>query len=122
MNWIQIKADISPNVAEAFEEALMAAGASAVTLEDAHDQPVLEPERGTTPLWDDTIITGLFNGDEDMNLAEKILKNVFSTMSDEALPPYRVEILENEDWTRKWIENLKPIKFVQRQWIFPSWH
>ena len=56
MSWIQIKANISPDIAEAMEESLLAAGASAVTMEDAHDQPILEPERGTTPLWEKTII------------------------------------------------------------------
>ncbi len=122
MNWIQLKADIRPDIADAFEEALLAAGASAVTLEDAHDQPVLEPERGTTPLWDDTIITGLFNGDEDMAEAEGILKAVFTNLSSDTLPEYRIEILENEDWTRKWIENFKPIQVGHKLWICPSWH
>jgi len=122
MDWIQIKAEISPKLAEAMEESLLAAGACAVTLEDAQDQPVLEPERGTTPLWDHTIITGLFNADEDLDLVKSIAQNVFGNLSTEAFPEYRVEILENEDWTRKWIANFKPIQFGERLWICPSWH
>ncbi|MFT5718270.1 MAG: ribosomal protein L11 methyltransferase, partial [Oleiphilaceae bacterium] len=65
MSWIQIKANITPSNADAMEESLLAAGASAVTMEDAHDQPILEPDRGTTPLWEKTIITGLFSAEED---------------------------------------------------------
>jgi ribosomal protein L11 methyltransferase len=122
MSWIQIKANIPPSIAEAMEESLLAAGACAVTLEDAHDQPVLEPERGTTPLWDTTIITGLFSSDEDLNLVKKVSSSVFSGLSSEPFPEYRVEILENEDWTRKWIENFKPIQIGERLWICPSWH
>ncbi|KZY88469.1 ribosomal protein L11 methyltransferase, partial [Oleiphilus sp. HI0072] len=37
-------------------------------------------------------------------------------------PELRFEILENEDWTRKWIDNFKPIQFGRRLWICPSWH
>ncbi|WP_197469627.1 50S ribosomal protein L11 methyltransferase, partial [Oleiphilus sp. HI0117] len=77
MNWIQVKANISPAIAEALEEGLLAAGASAVTLEDAQDQPVLEPERGTTPLWEETIVTGLFSADEDQKAIRAITESVF---------------------------------------------
>jgi ribosomal protein L11 methyltransferase len=122
MNWIQVKANISPSIAEALEEGLLAAGASAVTLEDAQDQPVLEPERGTTPLWEDTIITGLFSADEDQEAIVSITQNVFASLSNESFPELRIEILENEDWTRKWIDNFKPIKFGTQLWICPSWH
>ena len=122
MNWIQVKANISPSVAEALEEGLLAAGACAVTLEDAQDQPVLEPERGTTPLWEDTIVTGLFSADEDSEAIQSITKSVFASLSNEAFPKLRIEILENEDWTRKWIDNFKPIKFGNKLWICPSWH
>ncbi len=122
MNWIQVKANISPSIAEALEEGLLAAGASAVTLEDAKDQPVLEPERGTTPLWDDTIVTGLFSADEDVETIKVVTQNVFSSLSKEIFPELHTEILENEDWTRKWIDNFKPIQFGSRLWICPSWH
>ena len=122
MNWIQIKANISPQQATHFEEALLGAGASAVTLEDAKDQPVLEPERGTTPLWDDTVITGLFSSEDDLDEAQNILKAVYQSLTTDELPQYQIEILENEDWTRKWIDNFKPLKFGERLWICPSWH
>ncbi|KZY28455.1 MULTISPECIES: 50S ribosomal protein L11 methyltransferase [unclassified Oleiphilus] len=122
MNWIQVKANISPAIAEALEEGLLAAGASAVTLEDAQDQPVLEPERGTTPLWEETIVTGLFSADEDQKAIRAITESVFTNLSDQTFPELRFEILENEDWTRKWIDNFKPIQFGRRLWICPSWH
>lgn len=122
MNWIQVKANIAPSIAEALEEGLLAAGASAVTLEDAQDQPVLEPERGTTPLWDETIVTGLFSADDSQDEILAVTKSVFSSLSDAAFPNLRIEILENEDWTRKWIENFKPIQFGERLWVCPSWH
>ena len=121
MSWIQLKALISPTQAEAMEESLMAAGACSVTYEDAKDQPVLEPALGTTPLWDATIITGLFTADEDMQLVHQIAENVFKNLRQESLPEYRVEILENQDWTRTWMEHFKPMQFGKRLWICPSW-
>lgn len=121
MSWIQLKALIAPHQAEAMEESLMAAGACSVTYEDAKDQPVLEPELGTTPLWDATIITGLFTADEDMQQAHEIASNVFKHLTQEQLPEYRVEILENQDWTRTWMEHFKPMQFGKRLWICPSW-
>lgn len=121
MNWIQIKAHITPEIADAFEESLMAAGASAVTMQDAADNPLFEPERGTTPLWESTISTGLFSGDDDIEQAKSISKAVFNQLSDQDYPEIQVEILENEDWTRKWIDNFKPIQFGQRLWVCPSW-
>tara|TARA_R110001592_G_scaffold127070_2_gene338605 strand:- start:1995 stop:2906 length:912 start_codon:yes stop_codon:yes gene_type:complete len=121
MSWIQLKALISPTQAEAMEESLMAAGACSVTYEDAKDQPVLEPLLGTTPLWDTTIITGLFTADEDMEQVHVIANNVFQHLTQEDLPKYRVEILENQDWTRTWMEHFKPMQFGSRLWICPSW-
>lgn len=121
MSWIQLKALISPTQAEAMEESLMAAGACSVTYEDAKDQPVLEPALGTTPLWDATIITGLFSADEDMALAHTIANNVFQNLTQKDLPQYRIEILENQDWTRTWMEHFKPMQFGKRLWICPSW-
>ncbi len=121
MSWIQLKAFISPKQAEAMEESLLAAGACSVTYEDAKDQPVLEPELGTTPLWDATIITGLFTADEDMEQVHSIASNVFQHLTSDNLPEYRVEILENQDWSRTWMEHFKPMQFGSRLWICPSW-
>jgi len=122
MSWIQIKANIAPSLADPMEESLLAAGASAVTMEDGKDQPILEPDIGTTPLWESTVITGLFSAEDDIELATKIAKNVFENLSQSSFPTCRVEILENQDWSRKWTEHFKPIFFGSRLWICPSWH
>lgn len=61
MPWLQLKARIAPEQAELLEELLLAEGATAITLQDAHDDPVFEPERGTTPLWNETVLTALYD-------------------------------------------------------------
>ena len=55
MPWLQLKAHVAPEQADLLEELLLEEGATAIGLQDAHDDPVFEPERGTTPLWQDTI-------------------------------------------------------------------
>ena len=117
MPWLQIKININKNDAEPIEDAILAAGAVSVTLEDSADQPILEPALGETPLWDKTRITGLFdaetNTDEALKLAELELG--------QALPEYRWELLEDKDWEREWMKNYHPIQCGDNLWICPSW-
>lgn len=121
MHWIQVKALINPDFSTALEDGLLAAGALAVTYADAEDQPLYEPERGTTPLWQNTLITGLFEADIDVGEMLATCAQVFAETHSEPMPALNVEILENEDWTRKWIENFKPVKFGDRLWVCPNW-
>ena len=122
MNWLEVKAEINPEQIEALEEGLLAAGAVAITMQDGADQPILEPELGTMPVWDKTTLTALFEQDTDMTQAQKIAREVFEFNAPETpFPILQVDILENEDWTRKWIENFKPISCGERLWICPSW-
>lgn len=122
MNWIQVKAEIKPDQIEALEEGLLAAGAVAVTMQDGADQPILEPELGTMPVWDKTTLTALFEHDTDIAEARRLTEEVFKIHApDSSFPTLQTDILENEDWTRKWIENFKPISCGDRLWICPSW-
>lgn len=122
MNWIQVKAEIEPEQIEALEEGLLAAGAVAVTMQDGADQPILEPELGTMPVWDKTTLTALFEQDSDMHEIQQVAGEVFKIHAPASdFPSLQVDILENEDWTRKWIENFKPISCGERLWICPSW-
>ncbi len=121
MNWIKLKATVNPQIAEWLEESLLAAGALAITMEDAKDQALLEPELGTMPLWDHTIVSGLFEADMDTDEVLSFTAQVYASMSADPMPELTVELVENEDWTRKWITNFKPVKFGERLWVCPSW-
>ena len=80
MPWVQLHIQSDREHAELLEELLLEAGAEAVSMEDSEDTPLYEPERGTTPLWDSTTVTGLFQGDADLatrgNLGEHELVDV----------------------------------------------
>ncbi len=122
MPWLQIKLDTDPAHAEVLEELLLAAGACAVTLEDGKDEPLFEPIRGTTPLWQHTRITGLFDADQDSNAMTEAMKLGWQEIfPEQTFPPLRIEILEDKDWEREWMENFHPIQVGQRLWICPSW-
>ena len=51
MSWLQLHIATDPDHADAFQDALEALGAGAVTLTDGADQPVFEPPPGARPLW-----------------------------------------------------------------------
>ncbi|MDQ2696137.1 MAG: 50S ribosomal protein L11 methyltransferase [Pseudomonadota bacterium] len=99
------------------EDALLAAGAVAVTLEDAADQPVLEPPPGETPLWRQTRVTGLFEPHTDI---EVVKRRLCRQLGDAALPECRQRALEARDWVRAWMDNFHPMRFGRRLWVCPS--
>ena len=117
MPWLQIRIDSTQADAANIEDALLAAGALSVTLEDNADQPILEPALGETPLWNATQITGLFDAEIDTTQATLIATAEFGS----TLPSYRWEILEDKDWERAWMDNFHPMPFGKRLWVCPSW-
>jgi len=116
MTWIQLRLHIRPGDAEALEALLLAGGAVAVTLEDDGDQPVLEPGVGETPLWPSVRLTGLFAADTAM---EDVLAQLPGPLR--RGDRHRVEILEDKDWERAWMEHYRPLQFGSRLWVCPGW-
>lgn len=123
MPWLQLKARIAPEQADLLEELLLAEGASAITLEDAHDNPVFEPERGTTPLWNATILTGLYDDLEGIEaMLERVHQAWAAELPDEPCPTIDFELLADRDWEREWMDGFQPLRMGSRLWIVPSWH
>lgn len=118
MPWIQILLDTTSDHAEPLEDLLLEAGASAVTLQDAKDQPLYEPELGSTPLWTHTIVIGLFDAHCDMEQVVALLKEQSGL---DPFPDYKVEIVEDKDWEREWMSQFHPMQFGNRLWVCPSW-
>lgn len=115
MSWLQLRIASDRGQAEKLENALLDAGALSVTLEDAGDEPLLEPGVGQTPLWRDLRVTGLFRADTVMAPILTALRAFPG--GDEAL----VEILEDKDWEREWMQHYQPMRFGRNLWICPSW-
>ncbi|KFF50713.1 ribosomal protein L11 methyltransferase [Gammaproteobacteria bacterium MFB021] len=123
MAWLQLKAHIAPEQAEWLEELLLAEGASAITLQDAHDDPVFEPDRGTTPLWQETVLTGLYDDLEGVEaMIERVQRAWAEQEPEEPAPQIEYELLADRDWEREWMDGFEPLRMGERLWIVPSWH
>ncbi len=102
--------------ADRVEEILERHGALAVTYSDAADDPVLEPLPGETPLWQDSCVTGLFDAEADLDALQR---DLVASLDLEALPPHRIESLEDRVWEREWLKDFRPMQFGRRLWVLP---
>ena len=118
MSWLQLRLAITPEQAPRLEDTLLELGAVSVTFMDAEDQPIFEPDLGTTPLWSNTHLLALFESDTD---GSALLQHLQLLWQGE-LPQHELEHIEDQDWERSWMDNFHPMRFGQRLWIVPSWH
>mgnify|MGYP001145324616 CR=1 FL=1 len=116
MPFLQLTVSIGSADPEPFEEALLAAGASSITLEDAADDPVLEPAPGTTPLWPTVRVKALFDADSDR---DRILLTLAQHLPP-PLPPLAFEHIADRAWEREWLKDFRPMRFGQRLWVCPA--
>jgi len=117
MPWQEITFTLAAAQATVYEDALTAAGALSVTLRDAQDQPILEPAPEATPLWDQLLLTAMFDTDVVMGDLLEQLKIILETQQ---LAAYQVETLQDREWRLTWKEHFRPMRFGQRLWICPS--
>lgn len=115
MFW-QLELEATPESAGPLSDLLQAAGASAVTLQDAADQPLFEPPPGATPLWSATRVIGLFGADTDI---PAVLSRLAAQI-DGPLPAWHLNPLEDRDWVRAWMDDFRPMRFGEKLWITPT--
>ena len=85
-------------------------GAAAVTLEDNADQPLFEQTRKEQQLWQQTRVSGLFPADADTQGLWQALPQSLREHSQ-----WRVEILEDKDWEREWMQHYQPLQYAPNQ-------
>ncbi|WP_058533180.1 50S ribosomal protein L11 methyltransferase [Legionella saoudiensis] len=114
--WFQLKIEHCPvEQIEQLSEELEEFGALSTMLTDKNDNPVLEPEPGTTPLWPEVIIQALFPEAIQAQYTRDQLTQMYPNLV------LTLEILEDRDWERAWMDDFKPQRFGQRLWICPTW-
>ncbi|HVT62548.1 MAG TPA: 50S ribosomal protein L11 methyltransferase [Legionellaceae bacterium] len=91
-------------------------GAVSVTMTDQFDDPILEPEPGTVPLWPHVVLQALYEPEIDVDSIVQIIMHHYPT----AL--CSIEHLPDEDWERACLDQFHPQRFGKRLWICPSWH
>ncbi|NQZ52731.1 MAG: 50S ribosomal protein L11 methyltransferase [Piscirickettsiaceae bacterium] len=119
MAWIQFIFNSTPDAADHLSDLLSECGAGAVTFQDNADQPIYEPEIGTTPLWPATNVVALFDAETD---TDGVITLLNSLLAPQTVPNYRIEAVEDKDWVREWMDNFHPMCFGDKLWICPSWH
>lgn len=116
MPFLQLTVDIGASDPAPLEDALLDVGAVSITLQDAADNPVLEPAPGTTPLWPSVQLSALFDAAVDPHLLREVLRTRLST----PLPPLHFEQLADRAWEREWLKDFRPMQFGRRLWICPG--
>ena len=119
MPWLQIRVQSTPEQVPELEDLLLGCGAMVVTFEDVNDDPVYEPELNTTPLWNHTRVTGLFEADADIEQIRPLIDEKATELKTDLAT--KIEILEDKDWEREWMDSYHPIQFGERLWVCPSW-
>ena len=123
--WLSVAIEVDAAHAEALSDALLAAGAISVAVEDAQagtefETPQFgEPGSPTTPLWSESRVAALFEPGDD--LAGRITTAAREAGLD-GLPTFSVEEVAEQDWVRLTQSQFDPIRISDRLWIVPSWH
>jgi len=117
MDWIELKLALGKLDPDKAEEALLEAGALSVTLDDAGDEPLYEPDPLKPPLWSQTRLTALFPADADLDGVRAFL---LAQLGLKHLPEHSIEALPDRDWVREWLKDFKPMRFGKRLWVVPT--
>jgi ribosomal protein L11 methyltransferase len=117
MSWFEVSISVLRGQVPLAELVLEQQGVLAITLEDAQDEPVLEPGPGSTPLWSRVTLRGLFEANVDCDSVTRALRLV-PGISHSGL--IRWHELGDRDWERVWMERFQPMKFGDRLWIVPT--
>lgn len=124
--WLSVALETDAASAEALSDALMAAGAISVAVEDALAGTEFEtPQFGepgspaTTPLWEKNRIVALFEPATD--LRERLIAALKEAR---LVVPAMISFEEvaETDWVRLTQSQFDPIRISKRLWIVPSWH
>lgn len=115
MPFLQVTLDIGTADPGPFEDVLFDLGALSVTLEDAADDPVLEPAPGETPLWPTRVVKALFEASTDSDAVSQAL-----ALALPGAPTPRFEAIVDKAWEREWLKDFKPMRFGRRLWVCPG--
>lgn len=116
--WQKLTIGTQGDRAEQISDLLDEAGALAVTVEAGNEEEIFEPAPGTTPLWDDAKVIGLFPMDTNL---QQVLTFLKQAIYPHAILNHTISQLAEEDWQKRCTDQFKPICFADKLWICPSW-
>lgn len=117
--WFQLSIACSATQAEQIADILQGLDALSITLADGKDQPLYQLEPEDHPLWQDTVVTGLFNSQQEATQCQLLLNSFF-----EQPLPCKVGSIAEQDWVRLTQQNFPAQSFGDNEpflWVVPSW-
>jgi ribosomal protein L11 methyltransferase len=118
MNWLEFHITTTAQYAHEMSDHLILLGAQAITMRDAGNQPIYEPDPEVIPLWSEIIVVGLFDSNDPM---EPIGNYLEQQRNNGSLKRFELHRVADEDWTRRCLDSFKPMRFGERLWVCPSW-
>ena len=121
MAWVSLKIAADGDHAEALADALMAAGALSVSIEDrdagteAEAPQFGEPGLDDPKAWNHNWVVALLEADADV-------PGLLTRLGLPAGIQHAVEAVPEQDWVRLTQSQFDPIRISDRLWIVPSWH
>jgi ribosomal protein L11 methyltransferase len=117
MPWLQFSVTAPQTQAPLLELLFENLGALSVTLGDAADEPILEPDPGEQRLWSHTRVSALFDTERDADALDAALRQALPA---EIAPSLSLERLGDRAWERAWMDGFHPMRFGDRLWVCPS--
>lgn len=124
MAWQQLHLQCQKPHALGAEALLFEAGAVSVLLEDAGDEPLFEPLPGESPLWQEIVVTAIFdtNSDESSTLINLDFESLANHIASQVnASRFWLSLLDDKDWTREWMSYYHPIQCSDNLWVIPQW-
>ncbi|QDX82087.1 50S ribosomal protein L11 methyltransferase [Denitratisoma sp. DHT3] len=123
--WINVTVPVEAAHAEPLSDALMEQGALSVSVEDAflgteQETPQFgEPGSPTTPLWEHSRVTALFEPGDDLPGRVAAACQAIGLAD---LPEFEFAEVAEQNWVQLTQSQFEPIRINDRFWIVPSWH
>lgn len=121
MSWLELTLTLHARDQARVEAALDDVGALSITLRDADaetpdERAIFEPGVGETPLWSMIVLDALFESSTDRAGLLKVLTELVPELE---LAQTSFRDIADQDWTRVWMDQFKPMLFGRRLWIYP---
>ena len=116
MPWQRLIIDTERALAQRLDDWLAEQGAVSVSLQDSGDEPLFDLAQTEKPLWTRTTVVALFEADARV---DDIMAALERDLAPAAVPPWRKEQLEDQEWERVWLERFRPIHVAGKLWVSP---
>ncbi|MDH3981191.1 MAG: 50S ribosomal protein L11 methyltransferase, partial [Gammaproteobacteria bacterium] len=113
MDWLQVSVAVPDSLSGPTVDLLEAAGALSVTLQDAGDELLIEPDPDASPLWKTVRLVALFEPDVEIAGVRERLRTTLDNRQLEV----RAEMLADRDWSTTWRDGLHLMCFGKRLWV-----